>query len=229
MNRVIKTLSFALLLPALLFGFQSRYLPGVEIGADCSKVLHKRAFDICYSCGWKTPKMVVYTIDGELADGVNLSRKGLRFHPDYQLPAKCRSYPKDYSRTGFDRGHLAPNAAFDYDRKVQKETFLTSNIAPQKPKLNRKLWAKIERFARYEARRYGKVGVITGVCGSEGRIRHGVNVPKWWYKVIFLPNGKEIAFLAPNTNAGMAKAKAREFLVEPERIEEVCGVSIGRR
>ena len=209
-----------------LFGFESKYLPNMEIDAKCSKILHKKAFDICYLCEWKTPKMVVYQVDGRLIDAKNLSRKHLRFRPDYQLPTKCRSYPKDYSRTGYDRGHLAPNAVFDYSRAVQKETFLMSNIAPQKPKLNRKLWAKIERFVRMQARKYGKIGVITGVCGSLGHIKHNVNIPKWWYKIIFYPNGRTTAFLVPNTNKGMARAKAKEFLSSIEEIERSCKIGL---
>ena len=164
-------------------------------------------------------------MDGNLIDKYNLSRKHLRFRPDYQLPARCRSYSKDYSHTGYDRGHLAPNAIFDYSRAVQKESFLMSNIAPQKPKLNRKLWAKIERFVRMQARWYRKISAITGVCGSIGTLgkrKHNVNIPKWWYKILFLPNGKTISFLAPNTNTGMGRAKAREFLVNIEQIEKIC-------
>ncbi len=218
-----------LTVPLLLFAFQSRYLPNYNIDIQCSKILHKKAFDICYSCKWKIPKVVVYQVDGGLIGKYNLSRKRLRFRPDYQLSAKCRSYPKDYSHTGYDRGHLAPNAIFDYDRKVQKETFLMSNIAPQKPKLNRKIWAKIERFVRMQARKYGKISVITGVCGSIGTLgkrKHDVNIPKWWYKILFLLNGKTISFLVPNTNVGMRKAKVKEFLVDFRQITSSCKLRI---
>ena len=165
-------------LPILLLAFQSRFLPNYNIQTDCYKILHKKAFDICYSCNWKTPKMVIYQVNGGLIDSKNLSRKHLRFRPDYQLPTRCRSYPKDYSKTGFDRGHLAPNAVFDYNRGVQKETFLMSNIVPQKPKLNRKLWAKIEKLVRIQARKYKDIRVITGVCGSLGYIKNNVNKRK---------------------------------------------------
>jgi len=112
-----------------------------------------------------------------------ISRKGLNFRPDYNLPTKCRSYNKDYSLTGYDRGHLPSNASFDYDRKIQKETFLMSNIAPQKPQLNRRYWAKIEKFTRHLAVKYKQIEVVTGVCGSKGKIKNDVNIPAWWYKV----------------------------------------------
>ena len=200
-----------LLIPVFLLAFTSRYLPNYNIDVNCDKILHKKAFDICYSCKWKTPKIVVYEVNGNLIDKYNYSRKHLKFRPDYNLPVKCRSYSKDYSRTGFDRGHLAPNAVFDYSRAIQKKTFLMSNIAPQKPQLNRRLWAKIERFVRIQARKYKDIKVITGVCGSLGHIKNNVNIPKWWYKIIFRADGKVISFLVPNSNR-VGKDKVKKYL-----------------
>ena len=214
-----------LLIPFFLFAFTSKYLPNYNIDTHCDKILHKKAFDICYSCKWKTPKLVVYKVHGDLIDKYNLSRKSLRFRPDFNLPTKCRSYSKDYSRTGFDRGHLAPNAVFDYNRAIQRQTFLMSNIAPQKPKLNRKLWAKIEKFVRLQARKYGKVRVITGVCGSLGHIKNNVNIPAYWYKIIFRPDGKIISFLVPNSNK-IDKHKAKKYLSNVEKIEKTCNIKI---
>ena len=216
---------FLLFIPFFLFAFTSKYLPNYNINIQCDKILHKKAFDICYSCKWKTPKLVVYKVDGDLIDAKNLSRKSLRFRPDYNLPTKCRSYSKDYSRTGFDRGHLAPNAVFDYNRAIQKETFLMSNIAPQKPQLNRRLWAKIEKFVRIQARKYKDIGVITGVCGSVGHIKHNVNIPKWWYKIIFRPDGKVISFLVPNSNK-VGRDKAKMYLSSVKEIEKVCNINL---
>jgi len=214
-----------LLIPFFLFAFTSKYLPNYNIDIHCDKILHKRAFDICYSCKWKTPKLVVYKVNGNLIDKYNYSRKHLRFRPDYNLPTKCRSYSKNYSKTGFDRGHLAPNAVFDYNRAIQKETFLMSNIAPQKPQLNRRLWAKIEKFVRIQARKYGKIRVITGVCGSLGHIKNNVNIPKWWYKIIFRPDGKIISFLAPNSNK-VGRDRAKKYLSSVREIERVCNIKI---
>lgn len=222
---IFKSFIILSVLSISLFAFQSKYLPNYNINAHCNRIFHKTAYDICYSCKWKTPIMSIYKIDGSLISNKHLSRKGLNFKPDYNLPNKCRSYRKDYSKTGFDRGHLCPNGVFNFNRKLQKETFKLSNIAPQKPKLNHRLWAKIERFARFQAREYGYISVITGVCGSIGHIKHNVNIPAYWYKIIFRPNGKTISFLAPNTNIGMKKAKAKEFLSNIDKIEQVCGVN----
>jgi len=213
------------LIPLFLFAFSSQYTTGLNNFTNsihCDYTLHKSAFDICYSCKYKHPLAVAYTLKGYLVKK-KISRKGLSFRPDDSLPARCRSYTKNYSRTGFDRGHNAPNAAFDYNRAIQKQTFLLSNIAPQKPQLNRRLWAKIEKFARLQAIRYKKIEVITGNCGSIGKIKNNVGVPAYWYKIIYIPQtGKTISFLAPNTNIGMSRAKAREFLSNINTIKKVC-------
>ena len=54
--------------------------------------------------------------------------------------------PDDYTRTGYDRGHMAPNylIATRYGKVAQRETFLMSNIVPQTPELNRGPWRILE-------------------------------------------------------------------------------------
>jgi len=213
------------LIPLFLLAFTSKYTPDLNNFLQpikCDRTLHKTAFDICYSCKYKHPLAVAYELKGDLVKK-KISRKGLRFRPDYDLPTKCRSYSKDYSRTGFDRGHLASNASFDYNRKIQKETFFMSNIAPQKPQLNRRYWAKVERFTRYLAVKYKQVEVVTGVCGNKGYIRNKIGIPAWWYKVIYVPKTNSyVAFLAPNTNTRMSKAKLKKYRTTLEKIKKVC-------
>jgi len=221
----IKTALSILAIATSLFAFESKYLPGYDIQTKCDQVLHKRAYDTCYSYKWKTPKLAVYKIDGEkLKSSSHYSRKGLTFKPDYSIKTRHRSYTRDYSRTGFDRGHLAENGSFNYDKVFQKETFKTSNIAPEKPNLNRGVWARIEKFSRIQAIRNKSVSVITGVCGTLGHIKNSVNIPRYWYKIIFKPDGQQIAFLAPNTNNIKRDAKMRYFLVPISKIEEQCNL-----
>ncbi|GAB6073601.1 DNA/RNA non-specific endonuclease [Nautilia lithotrophica] len=214
------------LIPALLLAFQSKFTPHLNKYFEdhkCDIVLHKKAFDICYSCGKKEPDFVAYTLYGNLVNQNNYSKKHISFKPDYELPRKCRSYSNDYTHSGYDREHNAPNASFDYERGIQKETFLMSNISPQAKWLNRKYWAKVERFARFEAVKYGKVEVITGSCGSIGKLKNNVNIPKWWFKIIYVPKiNKTISFLVPNTSKGMKKAKLKEYLSNIKKIKEIC-------
>ena len=233
-----------LILTTSLFAFTSKYLPNKIIAIHCDKVLYKKAFDVCYNYKHKTPNMVVYKLYGNLVNKNNYSRKSLRFRPDCEIPTffllyliptrkgpdceipiKYRSYSRDYSRTGYDRGHNAPNASFDYDKFIQKQTFLMSNIAPQKPNLNRRLWAKIEKFTRIQAMKNKKISVITGNCGSLGHIKNNVNIPAYWYKIIFKPNNQVIAFISKNSN-NVGRDKAKQHLTTLKLIESVCGFQI---
>ena len=132
-----KIIFFLIVTSSILFAFSTNYFP-FEIQYRCDKILHKTAFDICYSCKKKEPNFVAYALYGDLVNKNNYSRKGLSFRPDYNLPRICRSYSKDYVHSGYDRGHNAENASLDYSRKVQRETFLMSNISPQAKWLNRK-------------------------------------------------------------------------------------------
>ena len=216
------------LIPLFLLAFTSKYtshLNGYIQNLKCDEVLHKKAFDICYSCRKKEPNAVAYVITKEMIKAKSYSRNHLRFRPDYELPRKCRSYPNNYTHSGYDRGHNAPNAAFDYDRTIQKQTFLMSNISPQAKWLNRKYWAKVEKLTRYLAAKYGKVEVITGSCGSKGYLKNGVNIPAYWYKLIYINNTRlyPIAFLVPNTNTGMKTARIKEYQTTINKIKQVCG------
>lgn len=54
----------------------------------------------------------------------NLPRKD-SFHPEPALPAQDRAELKDYARSGYDRGHMSPNADFA-TRSAQAQ----SDLAP---------------------------------------------------------------------------------------------------
>ena len=207
--------------------FTSKYLGDYEIVLKdkCSQVLHKKAFDICYSYKNKTPTFVVFNEYWNTVDKNNFKRKHFSFRSDYEIPRKFRSYPSDYTKSGYDRGHNAENAAFDYNKTIQKETFLTSNIAPQTPELNRVLWRKIEKQVRGIAVKQKKITVITGSCGTLGKIgRHNVNIPKYYYKIVLYKNdnkGKIITYLSLNSKK-VGKDTIYEHSVQLIKVENIC-------
>src|SRR5205814_1536305 len=56
----------------------------------------------------------------------------------------------DYSTSGFDRGHMTPNADRDNENRipVNQETYLMSNMVPQAPDNNQDPWAQLENYLR---------------------------------------------------------------------------------
>lgn len=111
----------------------------------------------------------------------------------------------DYTRTGFDRGHLAPNADMA-NPDSQFDSFSLANIAPQTPDNNRKTWVKIETQTRNLTNQYGSAYVVTGVAfltPEVKRLKNRVLVPSHFFKAVYLPSQHQaMAFFSPNDDSG---------------------------
>lgn len=134
----------------------------------------------------------------------------------------------DYTRSGYDRGHLAPAADFRSSYQLMKETFYMSNISPQNREFNAGRWNDLEKMVRVWAARYKKIYVVTGPVLEPdlpkiGRINK-VSVPRYYYKVILYvkaPYVKGIAFLMPNENTTRPLS---DFVVPIDKIEQLTGI-----
>ncbi|MBI5815875.1 MAG: DNA/RNA non-specific endonuclease [Nitrospinae bacterium] len=124
------------------------------------------------------------------------------FITDPDLAPGRRATPADYTRSRYDRGHQAPSADFHWSKKAMVESFYMSNMAPQRPNLNRKLWAELEGTVRGWAASRSELYVITGpIYGHRpkhiGKSR--VAVPFAFFKVIYAPGQNEtLALVIPN-------------------------------
>jgi endonuclease G len=125
------------------------------------------------------------------ADNVQAARALTRensFHPESRLPPGQRAELSDYARSGFDRGHMAPNGDMP-DRASQHESFTLANMVPQDGENNRHVWAGIEGAVRKMAQKEGALYVITGPAfiGAQLRKVGNVIVPSHLYKVVYSP------------------------------------------
>jgi endonuclease G len=110
------------------------------------------------------------------------------FHAERRLPRAQRAELSDYARSGYDRGHLAPNGNMP-DRRSQRESFSLANMVPQDAENNRHLWAGVEAIVRKMAVREGALYVVTGPAflGAGQRKAGKVRVPSHLYKVVWSP------------------------------------------
>jgi len=138
---------------------------------------------------------VAYELDGDKVNAVNI-RKRPRFYPERSLPMQYRTYPSDYTRNEWhmDRGHLAPDASFDWSEQSLYATYSMANIVPQYWLINRKMWTKAERYERLAATKAGHVLVINVVDYGDYRRRmrkSGIAVPYGFGKGVFVrrPDG----------------------------------------
>jgi endonuclease G len=116
-----------------------------------------------------------------------LSRKD-SFHPEPALPAQDRAELRDYARSGYDRGHMSPNADFA-TRSAQAQSFSLANMVPQVHANNAGIWAGIEGAARQMAVQEGELYVVSGPAfiGSDIKQVGRVLVPTHLWKVLYSP------------------------------------------
>ncbi len=123
------------------------------------------------------------------------------FHEELSLPSGDRSELADYRRSGFDRGHMAPNGDMSTPAS-QEESFSLANMIPQDPCNNEVLWEGIESAVRGLALSAGEVYVVTGPAflGAELQSLKGrVLVPTHIFKAVYVPSrNASAAYFAPN-------------------------------
>lgn len=130
------------------------------------------------------------------------------FVSDKSVPVGQRAELIDYVKSGYDRGHLAPNGDMSFDTQVEYESFLLSNIVPQVSTLNRGGWKWLETYIRaFTVQQNTTITVYSGPIYSETNPTIGPNkvvVPHAFYKIMIDNNTKDVlAFIFPQSyNAG---------------------------
>lgn len=159
----------------------------------CDRIFDMENYQVCFDDDSKLAKIVSYTLDGNKVGKVNIKERP-RFYSEPRLPRSLRAHYNDYKGHITQRGHLAPDAAFDYDWHVLSKTYNLINIVPMYPKINEKTWSKVERYSRFVATKLGSVDVINIVEVPEHPERIGrtrLAVPSGFYKIL---TNKEAGF-----------------------------------
>ena len=110
---------------------------------------------------------------------------------------------KDYRKSGYDRGHLAPAADMSGNELAMSESFFLSNMSPQNPSFNRGIWKELESLVRnwsIAAETQYDI-IITGpvLKDSCGTIGDHVTVPCSYYKIYAnLETCESIGFVLKN-------------------------------
>jgi len=191
-----------------------------------TRTLRNEGFMVGYSDLRGNPLWVVYGLTPPSPDAPRLKRPS-RFATDWR--GINRVSHDDYTGSGYDRGHMAPNHAISvvYGQGGQADTFLMTNITPQKPNLNEKLWQRLEELELDQfAKQFGKVWVVTGPIFEPPAERiHSswrVEVPDAFYKIIVAPEAKKVlAFAVPQTVRG--DEPLDHYLTSVDAIEKRTG------
>jgi endonuclease G len=209
-------------------GDKTHVYGGVPVAASPLRILTNRGYVVGYDDTRATPAWVAYRMR-DLPKLPPAPPRPDKFVTDRRTAARVSSHA--YSGSGYDRGHLAPNYAIAtrYGAAAQEETFLMSNIVPQRHRLNAGLWRELEaRIATNYPARYEEVWVLTGpIIGAQPRtLRGGIPIPEaFWLVVVDEHEGRlrTLAFIVPHEGAA---ATAARYVTSIDEIERRTGLDV---
>ena len=204
-------------------------------------LMEKPSFTLSYNRDKGTPNWVSWHLETPWTGSLprtDTFRADPAVSPDWY-----RVQSTDFFASGFDRGHMTPNADRDNPASIplNQETFLMSNMVPQAPNNNQGPWADLENFLR-TLLATNEVYVIAGPAGVGGSGDNGpaetiadghVTVPAYTWKVaLVIPAGdndisrvtaatRTIAVIMPNQNS--INSDWQTYLTTVDAVEALTG------
>lgn len=190
------------------------------------QIIEHFAYTVSYNHEWLIPNWVAYELTDREAYG-ELPRSK-HFLPD-PLVHGDPVVTKDYSNSGYDRGHMAPAGDMKWSEQAMRESFYMTNICPQNHSSNAGDWKDLEEFARDLARQYKSIyiccgPIVTDVSNTIGIQRHIV-VPQFFYKVFLRQKSDgtwtSIGFVLPNTPGNRPLMTYMHSVDEVEQLTDI--------
>ncbi len=213
MSRVLVGLLFTLL-TSICYG---EYQPQVK-----GELIEHICYSLDYNEEHEQANWVYYTLTPEdLSDGEERTNS---FRPDAKVSTGSAALA-DYTKSGYDRGHLAPAGDMTRSQEAMRESFYLSNMSPQNPSFNRGIWRSCESFVRDLAT--DSLYVVTGpifrdIIGAIGQ--NQVTVPGYYFKVAYSPSkGRMWAFVIPNKKG---ESSLEEYATSVDEVEDLIGFDL---
>lgn len=193
-----------------------------------TRVMNRTGYTLSFNDEWLMPNWVAWRLTPERVQGK--VKRSDAFTPDPHLPEKLRVEHRDYSRSGYDRGHMAPAADMKWDELAMQESFYMSNMCPQAPNLNKGDWKELEEACREWAEKHRTtIYIACGPIVKQGK-RHKrigqsykVTVPDGFFKVV-MKQGKQpaaVGFIFPNDDCN---APLESYAVTVDSVETLTGI-----
>ena len=189
------------------------------------QVIHRTGYTLAYDTKTRTPQWVAWELTKKETQGTE--ERSNDFQPDPDVKG-AKVVTKDYSHSGYDRGHMAPAADMKWSKKAMMESFYMSNICPQDHNLNTSDWSELENKSRQWARRFGKVYIVCGPIYNGKRNEyigdHRVKVPDAFFKVVLINEKKKQCAMGFYFENEAGERKLQEYLVPVDRLEQLTGM-----
>lgn len=207
--------------PSAVDASERNYIPSNSSG----EVVHHKYYSLSYIEKYEQAEWVAYHLTAESLRAKNVPR-AKNFKPDYSVNTGS-AFHKDYSHSGYTRGHLAPAGDMAFSTDAMQECFYMSNMSPQPRTFNNGIWKELEEQVRDWAYDHKALYIVTGpiLKNIDDRIgKNKVGVPKQFYKIIMdleKPDQKAISFIIPNV---VSDRKLQDYAVSIDDVEKETGI-----
>ena len=189
-------------------------------------------YTTCFNSSLMIPNWVAYELTEEETHGTVKRPSNSPFQPDPGYNGK-QPERSDYSRSGWDKGHLMPCADSKWSEQAMLESFFFTNICPQNHDFNEKEWQKLEEKGRSIARKKGTVYIVCGpivTINEFGKLgANQVAIPDYYFKAFLYKDSDgfhSIAYVLPNKYTGRP---INEYAVSVNELERILGIDLFTR
>ena len=188
------------------------------------QIVEYEGFRVSFNKENKTPNWVAWELLGTEAEGD--AKRYDKFWQDLKVEG-CPT-TRDYSNSGYDRGHLCPAADQKWSAQAMIDCFSLANMAPQDHSLNAGAWSTLEKKERLWAKRDSAIVIIAGPIYEPQDTKRiggaGVRVPGAFFKVIIAPYLDEprgIGFVYPNMSS---PGNMKDYSMTIDEVEKLTGI-----
>ena len=159
-------------------------------------------YDLGYSYEHNMALWSKYTLDSEKLENV-VPRPKKRFILDENLPKRTITHD-DYTKSGYDRGHLTPVDDLQYSYESASSTFVITNVVPMEKSFNRGIWQRLENYVSDFIEKYNEAVIVTGPI-FEGNLSYmgkdfNIPIPTSFYKLLVSDKCTEV-YIVPHKNS----------------------------
>ncbi|WP_309722834.1 DNA/RNA non-specific endonuclease, partial [Armatimonas sp.] len=200
-------------------------------------LLKRGQYALSYNDKLRFPNWVAWHLT---AGDIGSTERG-QFQPDPDLPGPfTHVVTRDYTSSGYDRGHNCPSKDRSASRKDNDIAFYMSNITPQAHGMNAGPWEQLESYCRQLAQDGNEIYITCGHGFTDQKYKTlgkaGIAVPDFGWKIILvLPEkgGNDLARINEQTRviavkmpniSTISKKDWREFRLSAGEIEQVTGL-----
>ncbi len=187
------------------------------------QIVNYEGMTVSFNADRHIPNWVAWELTAEEAEGTEPRAKS--FQRDLSVDG-CPE-PREYSNSGYDRGHMAPAGDMKWSRRAMEQSFMMTNVCPQVKSFNSGVWARLEEKCRTWALVDSAIVIVAGPVMADNLTEtvggSGIAVPRRFFKVILSPYAnppRAIGFIMDN---GAVTGGMQAAAVSVDDVEAVTG------